>query len=70
MLRLLRERGGDVTAAEVRAGGRPRVTLARLVQTGEIIRLERGLYRLTDTGGLTPEDAETTDFLKVQLRFP
>lgn len=46
------------------------MTLARLVQTGEIIRLERGLYRLTDTGGLTPEDAETTDFLKVQLRFP
>lgn len=70
ILQLLQARGGYITSAEVSAAKLPRVELTRLLQAGKVLRLARGVYRLTDLGGLEPADAEATDLLEVQLRFP
>ena len=70
LLHLLQFRGGYVTTAEVTAAGLPRVELTRLLQAGQLVRLARGVYRLADLSDLQPADAEATDLLEVQLRFP
>jgi predicted transcriptional regulator of viral defense system len=70
LLHLLHAKSGYVTSAEVTAAGLPRVELTRLLQAGQLVRLARGVYRLADLGDLPPADAEATDLLEVQLRFP
>jgi len=70
LLSLARDRGGYVTTAEMTAAGLPRTDLTRLTWRGDLVRLARGVYRLADLGGLAPADADATDLLEVQLRFP
>ncbi|WP_216329000.1 type IV toxin-antitoxin system AbiEi family antitoxin domain-containing protein [Deinococcus aestuarii] len=70
LVQLFLDRGGYATAAEVTEAGIPRVELTRLVRSGSILRLARGVYRLTSPDGLAPADAEATDLLEVQLRYP
>ncbi|MGI8747610.1 MAG: type IV toxin-antitoxin system AbiEi family antitoxin domain-containing protein [Deinococcus sp.] len=70
LFKLLLDRGGYVTTAEVAQAGIPRVELTRLVRSGFILRLARGVYRLASLNGLAPADAEATDLLEVQLRYP
>jgi Transcriptional regulator, AbiEi antitoxin len=63
-------KGGHLTSLEATRAGFPRKALTRLVSSGQIERLERGVYRLSDERGLPPAFAEQLDLLKVQLRYP
>ena len=65
--RLFRDHGGLLTAREVRAHGLHAQTLARLVERGEVERVQRGVYRLVSDEaafGIAEE------LLEVQLRVP
>lgn len=54
--------GGLVTTAQVVEAGIPRARLSDMVKTGDLVRVQRGVYCLADTW----ED----EFLAAQLRFP
>lgn len=70
VLDLFARRGGYLIAQDAAGAGIPGITLTRLLRTGVIERPQRGVYRLTDTGGLKSVPAELDDLLEVQLRFP
>lgn len=63
---LFEHRGGLLTAREARANGLHPQHLARLVARGDIERVTRGVYRLTDFTVLGAAE----DLLEVQLRVP
>lgn len=54
--------GGMVTTAQVVTAGIPRARLSDMVKAGELVRVQRGVYCLTD--------AWEDEFLAAQLRFP
>lgn len=64
------QRGGYATTAELTAAGLSRMELTRLTRAGTLVRVARGVYRLADQRGLPPADADATDLLEMQLRFP
>ena len=67
MLALFRERDGLLTAREARERGVHAQQLARLVERGEIERVQRGVYRLvSDDTRFGPAE----ELLEVQLRVP
>jgi len=70
LLQLAMTQGGYVTSSEATALGIPRTELTRAVRAGELVRLERGTYRLVHSDGLAPASAEAVDLLEVQLRYP
>jgi predicted transcriptional regulator of viral defense system len=70
LLKLFQARGGILTSREVSHFGIPRVTLTRLLKRGVIERVQRGVYRLTDTDTLSKASAEAEELLELQLRFP
>jgi predicted transcriptional regulator of viral defense system len=59
--------GGLLTAREARALGLHPQRLARLVERGEVERLERGVYRLIDE---ETAFGSAEEYLEVQLRVP
>lgn len=56
------ENGGFVTTAQVEGEGIPRARLSDMVRSGELERIQRGVYCLVDSW----ED----EYLAAQLRFP
>ena len=70
LLNYMHLQGGHLTSLEATQAGFPRKALTRLVGSGQIERLERGVYRLSDTRGLPSVFAEQLDLLEVQLRSP
>ncbi|AFD27636.1 Transcriptional regulator-like protein (plasmid) [Deinococcus gobiensis I-0] len=70
LLHLALAQGGYVTSSELTSAGIPRVELSRATRAGQLVRLARGTYRLTQIDGLPPVAAEATDLLEVQLRSP
>ena len=54
--------GGMVTTAQVVGAGIPRARISDMVKSGELERVQRGVYRLAD--------AWEDEFLAAQLRFP
>ncbi|MFB9992668.1 type IV toxin-antitoxin system AbiEi family antitoxin domain-containing protein [Deinococcus oregonensis] len=66
----MQRHGGLVSTREAQEAGFQRKALTRLVQQGTLERLERGVYRLVDSAGLSPIPADQLDLLEVQLRFP
>lgn len=59
---MARNNGGLVTTRQVVGAGMPRARLSDLVKAGELERVQRGVYRLTE--------AWEDEFLAMQLRFP
>lgn len=57
-----------VTTARLRAAGFEGVELTRLMQQGQLERVERGVYALPAAGGAASSHAER--LAEVQLRFP
>ena len=64
------QKHGLLTSKEVNALHLPRITLTRLIQHGQIERIQRGVYRLNDTSHLPTVDAELEELLELQLRYP
>lgn len=62
--------GGYLTSLEATRAGFSRKALTRLVGSGQIERLDRGVYRLSDERDLPLAFAEQLDLLEVQLRHP
>ncbi|MEG0621232.1 MAG: type IV toxin-antitoxin system AbiEi family antitoxin domain-containing protein, partial [Raoultibacter sp.] len=58
---MARNNGGLVTTMQVVGAGMPRARLSDLVKAGELERVQRGVYRLTE--------AWEDEFLAMQLRF-
>lgn len=54
--------GGLVTTSQVEDAGIPRARLSDMVKSGELVRVQRGVYCLAD--------AWEDEFLAMQLRFP
>ena len=59
-----------LTSAEVTRAELPRVTLTRLLERGEVTRVQRGVYRLSRSSRAPTVDAEREELLELQLRFP
>lgn len=59
---LAKANGGLVTTAQVVGAGIPRARISDMIKTGELERVQRGVYCLTD--------AWEDEFLAAQLRFP
>ena len=70
LLQRLTQGGGYLTGHEASAAGIPSMTLTRLLESGEIERPQRGVYRLAHTDALPPAPLELLDLLEIQLRFP
>ncbi|GAA5504441.1 hypothetical protein Dxin01_04211 [Deinococcus xinjiangensis] len=70
ILTLMQQRGGYLTSQEVAEAKLPKVALTRLLRSHQIERVERGVYRLPDTGSTPLIAAERQDLLAVQLRYP
>lgn len=62
IVELARANGGLVTTAQVVAAGIPRARISDMVKTGDLDRVQRGVYCLAD--------AWEDEFLAAQLRFP
>jgi predicted transcriptional regulator of viral defense system len=70
LLRLFEERGGYLTSGEISQINLPGIVLTRSIEHGLIERVQRGVYRLSDTNHLPAVDAEAEELLELQLRFP
>jgi Transcriptional regulator, AbiEi antitoxin len=70
LLQRLTQGGGYITGHEASSAGIPSMTLTRLLESGEIERPQRGVYRLAQTDALPPAPLELLDLLEIQLRFP
>lgn len=62
IVELAQENGGLVTTAQVMDAGIPRARISDMVKAGELERVQRGVYCLTD--------AWEDEYLAAQLRFP
>lgn len=62
ILELAQSHGGLVTTAQVVDAGIPRARITDMVRADELVRVQRGVYCLTD--------AWEDEFLAAQLRFP
>ena len=62
ILELAQSHGGLVTTAQVVDAGIPRARITDIVRADELVRVQRGVYCLTD--------AWEDEFLAAQLRFP
>lgn len=62
VLEIAHSQGGLVTTSQVEDAGIPRARISDMVRSGELVRVQRGVYCLTD--------AWEDEFLATQLRFP
>lgn len=62
VLEIAHDHGGLVTTSQVEDAGIPRARISDMVRSGELVRVQRGVYCLTD--------AWEDEFLASQLRFP
>lgn len=69
LLELFKQRDGILTTSEVNRAELPRVALTRLLERGAVLRVQRGVYRLTSSSRNAAVDAELDELLELQLRF-
>lgn len=62
ILKIAHNHGGLVTTSQVEDAGIPRARISDMVKSGELARVQRGVYCLAD--------AWEDEFLATQLRFP